>query len=307
MANDVATQDSETVPWSIRFKFGVSRFFFGAVLKCASLSGLYALGRAFGVCEWLVNHKRRRRFHERMRQLFGDQYDRRRMRSACRRYFVRLRCDKIYYLVFDLLPPDKIIRRIHFPQRDMIDASFAKGRGIYIALSHLGAQHVVALLMCFLGYEVAGVRDRNEGALRRYIQERFSRRFSEVRAGRMFYADDLPRDIYRWFKSGRLLGSALDTERTGNPNLKRASVEIFGEKREYLTGTMQIALRCKAAIHQGFIVSRLNFHYELIASPVLIDPDEGRDTQAVVQELMQAYARNIEAHLRQFPELVSRI
>ncbi len=307
MANDVAAQDLETVPWSIRFKFGLSRCFFGAVLKCASLSGLYALGKSFGVCEWLVNHKRRRRFHERMRQLFGDQYDRRRMRSACRRYFVRLRCDRIYYLVFDLLPPEKIIRRIHFPQRDLIDASLARGHGVYMAMSHLGAQHVAGLLMCFLGYKTAAVRDRNEGPLRRYVQERFARRFSEVRAARMFYTDDLPRDIYRWFQSGGLLGSALDTERAGYPNLKRAAVEIFGEKKEYLTGTIQIALRCKAAIHQGFIVSKPNFHYDLLGSPALIDPDEGRDTQAVVQELMQAYAHNIEEHLRQFPELVSRI
>ncbi len=307
MVNDVAAQDSETVAWSIRFKFGVSRCFFGAVLKCFSLSGLYALGRAFGVCEWLVNHKRRRRFHERMKKLFGDEYDARRMRSACRRYFVRLRCDRIYYLVFDLLPPEKIIRRIHFPQRDLIDASVARGRGVYMAMSHLGAQHVAGLLMCFLGYTTAAVRDRNEGPLRRYVQERFARRFSEVRAARMFYTDDLPRDIYRWFQSGGLLGSALDTERAGYPNLKRAAVEIFGEKKEFLTGTMQIALRCKAAIHQGFIVSKPNFHYDMLGSPVLIDPDEGRDTEAVVQELMQAYARNIEAHLRQFPEFVSRI
>ena len=307
MANDVATQDLETVPWSIRFKFGLSRFFFGAVLKCFSLSGLYALGKAFGICEWLVNHKRRRRFHERMKQLFGDQYDRRRMRSACRRYFVRLRCDRIYYLIFDLLPPEKIIRRIHFPQRELIDASDTRGRGVYMAMSHLGAQHVAGLLMCFLGYKTAAVRDRNEGPLRRYVQERFARRFSEVRAARIFYADDLPRDIYRWFQSGGLLGSALDTERAKNPNLKRAAVEIFGEKKEFLTGTIQIALRCKAAIHQGFIVSKPNFHYDLLGSPVLIDPDEGQDTEAVVQELMQAYARNIEAHLREFPELVSRI
>ena len=128
-----------------------------------------------------------------------------------------------------------------------------------------------------------------------------------MRAARIFYADDLPRDIYRWFQSGGLLGSALDTERAKNSNLKRVAVEIFGEKKEFLTGTIQIALRCKAAIHQGFIVSKPNFHYDLLGSPVLIDPDKGQDTEAVVQELMQAYARNIEAHLREFPELVSRI
>ncbi len=299
--------DANPIPALVRSKFAVTRAFLWLVVKCTSLTGLYILGRFFGTCEWLVNYKRRRRFQRRMKQVFGKDYDRKEMRAACRSYFMRLRCDKFYYLVFDLLSKEKIIRRTHFPQRELIDASLARGRGVYIVMSHLGAHHVAALLMCFLDYEVAVVRDRNEGSLRRYIQQRLAHRFSEVRAAKMFFADAFPRDLYRWFGNNRLLGSALDSERVRESHLKRMPVKVFGETKEYLTGTIQIALRCKASIHQGFITSKPNFNYEMTVSPPLIDPDTSDDSPDVLQKLMQAYAGNIEAHTRQYPDHISRI
>lgn len=307
MPDEVPQAESTSVPLLPRLKFACVRMLLWLVVKCTSLSGLYLLGQAFGTCEWLINYKRRRRFHERMRRLFGQDYRPQAMRRACRRYFTRTRCDRLFYLVFDLLPRDKIIRRIHFPQRHVIDASLARGKGVYVALSHCGAHHVAGLLMCFLGYEVAGVRDRQEGALRRYIQEQFNRKFSEVRAAKVFFADEFPREIYRWLQCNRIVGSALDVDRVREPHLKRLPVVLFGETREYLTGTLQIALRCKAAAHQGFIVSRARYHYEMIASEPLIDPEVGEDTPELLQQVMQQYAANIERHLRAFPDHISRI
>ena len=76
---------------------------------------------------------------------------------------------------------------------------------------------------------------------------------------------------------------------------------MFGQEREFLTGTMQIALRCGAPIMQGFVVSRKNFYFRLILKGPLIEPASAQDTPETLQRVMQAYADNIAEHVRSYP------
>ena len=89
-----------------RAKFMIVRGFLWAWARCFSLKGLYLFGQFFGTCEWLINHKRRRRFRERFKQTFGESIkdlpcsvDR-----ICWQHVTRTRCDKLFYLIFDKLP-----------------------------------------------------------------------------------------------------------------------------------------------------------------------------------------------------------
>ena len=88
---------------------------------------------------------------------------------------------------------------------------------------------------------------------------------------------------------------------------KTCPVRIFGETREFLTGTLQVALRCGAAIVQGFVVSRRNFYVRLIVRPPLYVPgaDDGPSSDTIA-ELMQKYADGSEAHVRAHPDHLSR-
>ena len=65
--NTVAGQEnltSQIAPvgaWD-RFSFATLRFLVGTLARCLTLPGLYRFGQGFGFLEWVVNHKRRRRF-----------------------------------------------------------------------------------------------------------------------------------------------------------------------------------------------------------------------------------------------------
>jgi lauroyl/myristoyl acyltransferase len=293
-----------------RCKYGLLRGFLYAWARCFSLKGLYLLGKTFGTLEWAVNHKRRRKFRRYMEQLFGQPYnqiDSQAMKGACRRLCIRTRCDKLFYLIFDKLPRDKIFRRIHFPRQAVLDEGLSRGNGAYVCLSHVGSHHVVGLLMALLGYKVAGVRDASEGPLRRYIQACYAATFPEFRRLRLLYADTFPRDIYRCFQEGFVLGSAMDIGRQRDTRLKTVPVRFMGQEREFLLGPIQIAIRCKAPIYQGFIVSRPNFHYELQLIGPLAEPETLDASQESIQQLMQQYADNIAAHLEEHPDHTSRV
>ena len=202
------------------------------------MRGLYLFGRWFGTIEYLINFRRRRRYRQVLRQVFPEPLTDARERKIIRDYFLRTRCDKLYYLIFDRLPREKIMRRIRFLGRQHVDAALERGQGVYVMLSHHGSHHVAGLLMALLGYKCAGVRDRNEGAIRMFVQQRYAETFPEYAAVRMLYADSFPRDIYRCFQENRVVGSALDVNRDRGPGLKTCPVRVFDETREFLTGTL---------------------------------------------------------------------
>jgi lauroyl/myristoyl acyltransferase len=297
------------IGWYDRLKFGLVRALLGAWTAAFSLKGLYLLGVWFGTIEYLINFKRRARYRDELRGVFPEGLGRARQRRIVRDYFRRTRCDKLFYLIFDRLPREKIMRRIRFHGRQHLDEGLARGHGVYVMLSHHGSHHVAGLLTALLGYKCAGVRDRNEGALRRYVQDKYARTFPEYAAVRVLYADSFPREIYRCFQENRVVGTALDVGRVRGETLKTCPVRIFGQTREFLTGTLQVALRCRATICQAFVVSRPNFYFRLIVKPPAYVPVEGDggETPERVQELMQAYASGIEAHVREHPDHISRV
>ncbi len=303
-----ATRDKR-VTWYDRAKFALVRWFLAAWVAVFSLRGLYLLGNWFGFAEYLINFKRRGRYRRELRAAFPEGLAPARERRIIRGYFQRTRCDKLFYLIFDRLPREKIMRRIRFHGRQFLDDALARGRGVYVMLSHHGSHHVAALLMALLGYKCAGVRDRNEGTLRLYVQEKYARTFPEYAGIRVLYADSFPRDIYRCFRENRVVGSALDVSRVRGLMLKTCPVRIFGQTREFLTGTLQVALRCRATICQAFVVSRPNFYFRLIVKPPLYIPAENDpgETPERIAQLMQAYADGIAAHVREHPDHISRV
>jgi len=295
--------------WFTRAKFALVRWFLLGWVLVFSLKGLYLFGRWFGSLEYLINFKRRRRYREELDRVFSRHLSPDRARKITHEYFCRTRCDKLYYLIFDRLPRDKIMRRIRFHGRPYLDEALERGHGVYVMLSHHGSHHVAGLLMALLGYRCAGIRDRNEGALRMYVQERYAETFPEYAAIRVLYADSFPREIFRCFQESRVVGSALDVGRVRGTTLKTCPVRIYDEMREFLTGTLQIALRCRATICQAFVVSRPNFYFRLIVHPPFYVPDDDGppDDPALVQRLMQRYADGIAEHTRKHPDHLSRI
>lgn len=305
----VPARAERRVPWYNRLKFGLVRCFLAAWVVLFGLKGLYLLGRWFGLAEYLINFKRRARYRRELLDVFPAGLPPGRARKIIRDYFRRTRCDKLFYLIFDRLPREKIMRRIRFHGRQHLDEALARGHGVYVMLSHHGSHHVAALLMALLGYRCAGIRDRNEGALRRYVQEKYARTFPEYAAVRLLYADSFPRDIYRCFQENCVLGSALDVNRVRGQTLKTCPVRVFGQTREFLTGTLQVALRCGATICQAFVVSRPSFYFRLIVKPPLYVPAEPdrADNPELIGRLMQMYADGIEVHVREHPDHLSRV
>jgi lauroyl/myristoyl acyltransferase len=289
-----------------RLAFAVTHGATSALLALVSLQGLYRFGRAFGAIEWLINYKRRRRFGRALAEVFGHELHGCDRRRWTREHFQHTRCDKLFYLIFDRTARERIPGLLTIANEELLEAAVRRGRGVYMAMAHHGALHVVALLMVLRGYKVVGVRDRQEGAMRRYVQHRLDVRFPELGRMRVLFADSFPREIYRAFDEGCLVGSAMDVSRVRFPHQKVEEVAIFGEKRAFLSGPLRIAIRRGAPALQAFVVPEAGFRYRLELSELVPDPGAVADEEPIVAAAMETYARNVEKFIRASPALMTR-
>jgi lauroyl/myristoyl acyltransferase len=298
---------SSPIPPLVRARIAAVRVFLVAWSKAFSMSGLYKLGQFFGTLEYLTDYKRRRRVYTKLGSLFKDEFPRSWYRKTTWRYFMRVRCDKMFYTIMDRIPRGKLMNRIKMFGREDLDAAIAKNRGVYVALCHFGAHHVAGLMAALLGYRLAGVRDPKESHVRRYIQDKYRETFPEVAEMQMFHTTSFPRAIYRQFKEKKIVASLLDVDRSRGDNTRTMPVTIFGETREFLTGPVQIAVRCGAPTLQGFVESRKNFYYRLIVTPLLIVPEGADDEDGVISRVLQRYADGVEAFARRHPDHLMNI
>jgi lauroyl/myristoyl acyltransferase len=255
----------------------------------------------------LINFKRRRRFGRALHEVIHPLSGRDRRRHT-REHFMQTRCDKLFYLIFDRIPREIALTSLTIENGKALDDALAQGRGAYVALCHHGPLHVSGMLMTIRGYKVAGVRDRREGALRRYVQSLYDLKYPEFRRARILYADSFPREIYRCLQDGYALGSAMDISRVRDPRQKHHEVKMFNRPQVFLTGPLRIALRCKSPILQAFIVPGRDFQYRLIFVDGLLNPEAGgtSDEEASIIRAIEIYAARVERHVRQYPSLLTR-
>lgn len=295
------------VPFFTLLRIRLVRFMLLALLRCFTLSGMYLVGCAFAVGEYVVDFRRRRRVHNKLREYFKEDATPKFRRRYAMRYFMRMRCDKMFYTIMDRIPRDKIVNRVELTGIQNIDDGLEQGRGVYVALCHFGSHHIAGLLMALLGYELAGVRDGKESAVRRYIQYRYTKTFPEIRRMKMFAANSFPRGIYRHLNQNKIVASLLDADRKRGEHTKVEPVRLFGEERNVLVGPLQIAIRCDSVMLQGFIVSKPYYRYEVVVTPPMIERRAGAEEPEIIREVLKQYTAGVEDFARRNPDHLMNI
>ncbi len=287
-----------------RWTFELTRAVVFCLAKVLSLSGLYALCHSFGTMEWLIDFKRRARVNEQVRQILGDRAGPRQIRAATKRQFIRMRCDKTFFLIFDMFDTPRLLQQFSITPPDIIDDALKQGRGVYLVLSHLGHQHLAFQFLRIQGYKMVAVREAKMGAVWRYTRNKREQKGLPVIE--YFYTDTFPRNIYRKFEDNYIVGSLIDAQPRHSVHRRSAEVVLFGKPRRLLTGPLHIALKSGAPIVQAFAISRPGFRYAIELLGPLNDPSDERPSNEIVSDAVQRYAKNLETFARRHPCHVSR-
>jgi len=286
---------------------GVAHAAASVLLSVLRLRGLYWFACLFGVAEYVIDRRRRRRFARALAMILERKPTARERRKWTLAFFMQTRCDKLFYFIIDRLPRDKIDSLVRVSDEALLQESLGRGKGALFGLQHLGSHHIGGMLLALQGFKIAGVRDANESAIRRFMQDRWERRHPDLPRIRYAFSDTFPREIYRWYREGYLIGAAMDLLKVRDPKQKVTWLEVFGARRPFLTGPMRIALRSGAPVLHGWVEPLGGFRYELVVAGRLIDPNEVTDEEAAIDQAVRMYAATLENTLKRRPSLLSRL
>ncbi len=275
------------------------------MIKTIGLDGLYYFGQFFGICEYLLQYKKRARIYRRLEQIYAKPVNPTEARKIARKYFTRIRCDKMLYTIIDKIEREELLKRFKIEGKEHIDESIKRGKGTFLMFSHQGSHHLAGILLILSGYHIVGLRDPNESPLRIYVQKQFEKHFPEFRDLQITPNDSFARTFFHAFKQNKIVAAAMDTWRQ-RENTRTVTVKVFGQKREFLSGMTNIALRSHSAILVGFVLSDPKFHYRVIFHPWLNNPDKDTDSLETVKNVMQKYANLIEQHVKKYPDHISK-
>jgi len=303
--NNKNNSKQKNLPLYVKAKYVLVRTGLICLIKTIGLDGLYYFGQFFGICEYLLQYKKRARIYRRLQQIYSHPIAASEARKIARQYFTRTRCDKMLYTIIDKIDRKELLSRFHIEGKQYIDESIKRGQGTFLMFSHQGSHHLAGIFLILSGYRIIGLRDPNESPLRIYVQQQFEKNFPEFRDLQITPNDSFARTFFHAFKDNQIVAAAMDIWRQ-RENIRSVQVEIFGQKRDFLSGMTNIALRSHSAILVGFVLSLPKFRYCVIFHPWLNNPDKDTDSPETVQKVMQKYANLIEQHVKKYPDHISK-
>ena len=192
------------------------------------------------------------------------------------------------FLLMGSLTPDELIGRVTVDGRDELDAALARGKGVIMAVPHMGSWDMAGSYAAALGYRIAAVAERFPGSLNDAVI-RNRRRFGlEV----IMLGRSAVRAITEALASNHVLALLCDLEQ--GPGVP---VRFFGRRAIVPPGPASFALKTGAALMPAYQYatgpSRHHIHLE---APLELAAGATRES------VMQRVVDRFEVFIRERPE-----
>ena len=176
-----------------------------------------------------------------------------------------------------------------------LEEAFASGRGVLLALPHIGSWEWGGAFLALEGHPMTSVAERIEppSLFRWFLSQR------EAMGLRIVPLDDEAsgRTLVRELRRGGLVGLVCDRDIAGSG----IEVEYFGERTRFPAGPATLALRTGAVLIPGVVYSGPgDAHFAVVTPPV--DTTRTGTMRADVARITQDLARTFEWMVRRSPE-----
>ena len=192
------------------------------------------------------------------------------------------------FLLLGSLTPEELIRRMTIDGRDHLDAALAGGRGVIMAVPHMGSWDMAGSYAGALGYPISAVAERFPGSLNEAVV-RTRRRFglNVIMLGR-----SAVRAITEALHANHIVALLCDLEQ--GPGL---DVRFFGRRAVVPGGPAAIALKTGAPLMPAYQYATSPGHHHVhLDRPLAIGAGE---TKAA---LMQRVVDRLEGFIKERPE-----
>ncbi len=210
------------------------------------------------------------------------------VRRVARRAFQNYGRMLMDFLLMGGLSPEELLRRMSIDGRDNLDAGLARGRGVIMAVPHMGSWDMAGSYGGALGYRISAVAERFPGSLNDAVvrtREKFG--LNVITLGR-----SAVRSITQALEANSIVALLCDLEQ--GPGL---GVRFFGRRATVPGGPAALAIKTGAALMPAcqFAIAPGRHH-------VHVDPALSISHQDTKEGLMQHVVERFEAFIAEHPD-----
>jgi len=183
------------------------------------------------------------------------------------------------FLLLGSLTPEELIERVSVEGRDELDAALARGRGVIMAVPHMGSWDMAGSFAGAVGYPIAAVAEKFPGSLNDAVVE--TRRhygLDVITLGR-----SAVRGITDALKAGSIVALLCDLEQ--GPGVE---VRFFGRRAVVPSGPAAFALKTGAALMPACQYATAPGRYRIhLDRPLALGPGDTRES--VMQRVIDRF------------------
>ena len=183
------------------------------------------------------------------------------------------------FLLMGSLTPNELIQRTTFNGVEHLDAALARGRGVILALPHMGSWDNTGSYGGAAGYPITAVTGRFPGSLNDAVMQSRQRYGLQV----LLVGRPAVRDIIEALKANRIVGLVCDQEE--GPGVE---VRFFGRRSVVPAGAAALALKTGAALMAGYQFMTPAGRHHIHLEPALSWPD-GESKENLMQRIVDRF------------------
>lgn len=192
------------------------------------------------------------------------------------------------FLLMGSLTKDELLQRTDVDGREHLDAALSRGRGVLLALPHMGSWDNTGSFGGALGYPIVAVTGRFPGSLNAAVVKTRERYGLQV----LLVGRPAVREIIQALSTNRMVGLVCDQEE--GPGVE---VSFFGRRAIVPAGPASLALKTGAALMPGYQYMTSSGRHHVHIEPELSWP-EGETKESLMQRIVHRF----EAFIRERPD-----
>lgn len=255
------------------------------------------VGRLAGDIIYLLNSRKREMTEEELTLLFGDRFDRDKIKDITKRSFENYYKRQVETVFFGCLDKQTVEKMIHVEGLENIDIALSKGRGVIMLLSHFGSFLLPLPFFGYRGYKVNQITGKQIHTS--LISERIwlwrTKEAERLPVG-FKQVDRFLRPVYQVLKENEIVAIAFD----GRDGSKWVAVDFFERKALFSSGPFELARKTGATIIPTFVIRQKNNTHKLVLEmPFKLTEDN--DIERALAIDTKKYAKIFNNYIAKYP------
>jgi KDO2-lipid IV(A) lauroyltransferase len=252
-----------------------------------------AIAAFFGRCAYFLLPKYRNTALENLTRAFGNEKSSDEIRRIVLKVFENLGRNAAELINFPKIDKNNIDNFVSIEGIDIVDRSFAKGKGTIILASHFGNWELLGLTFRVKGYPGYTIGRK----IYFYKYDNWLNHLRRTQDINVIYRDESPRKMLKVLKDNKILGIVADQD---VDSVEGVFVTFFGMNAYTPVGPVVLAQATGASLIPAFVIREGNRHRFIIEKPIELIDTGNKDADIVTNT--QKWSDIVESYIRCYPD-----